>query len=87
MRGHLPPAAAGVAFCKIFQAELPSGHAAPKHEATVAIIRNDVIVRLHLDRDRRQRFVAHPGDVKMSFALTNQILFAQIRVPALQNNP
>jgi len=25
--------------------------------------------------------------VKMSFALTNQILFAQIRVPALQDNP
>jgi len=25
--------------------------------------------------------------VKMSFALANQILFAQIRVPALENNP
>ena len=87
MRGHLPPAAAGVALCKIFQAELPRGHATPKDEATVAIIRNDVIVLLHLDRDRRQPFVAHSGDVKMSFALTNQILFAQIRVPALQNNP
>ena len=49
MGGHLPPAAAGVAFCKILQAELAGGHAAPKDEATVAIIRNDVIVRLHLD--------------------------------------
>jgi hypothetical protein len=83
----LPPAAAGVAFCKILQAELSGGHAAPKHEATVAIIRNNVIVRLRLDRYGRQRFVAHTGDVKMSLALTNQILFPQIRVPALQNNP
>jgi hypothetical protein len=86
MRGHLPPAAAGVAFCKILQAELAGGHAAPKHETTVAIIRNNVVVGIHLNRDRRQRFVAHARDVKMSFALTNQILFAQIRVPALQNN-
>ena len=66
----------GVRAAMAFQAELASGHAAPKHEATVAIIRNDVIVRLHLDRDRRQPFVAHPGDVKMSLALANQILFA-----------
>ena len=87
MGRHLPPAAAGVAFGKIFQAELTRGHAAPKHEPTVAIIRNDIIIGLHLDRDRRQRFMAHPKDVKMSFALTIQILFAEIRVSALQNNP
>src|SRR5262249_32955754 len=87
MRGHLPPTTAGVAFCKIFQAELASGHAAPKNQATVAIIRNDMVVGRHLDRNRRQRFMAHPRDVKMSFALTNQILFAQIGVPALKNDP
>src|SRR5262245_53945675 len=29
----------------------------------------------------------HAGDMKMSFALTNEILFPQIRVPALEDNP
>jgi len=29
--------------------------------------------------------VAHPGNVKVTFALTIQILLSQIRVPALQN--
>jgi hypothetical protein len=82
----LASATAGAALCKIFQAELPGGYAATKDQASVSIIRNDIIFLLHLERDRRQSFVAHPGDMKMSFALTNQILFAQIGVPALENN-
>ena len=62
-----------------------ANRSAPENKSAVAIIRYDVIVRFHLDRDRRERLVAHSGNMKMSFALTIQILFAQVRMAALQD--
>ena len=85
VRRHLPAAASGVALCKIFEPELARRHSAPKNKTAVAIIRHDVVVRFHLDRDRRKRLMAHSGNVKMSLALTIQILFAQVRMATLQN--
>ena len=85
MRRHLPPPAAGVEFGKVFQAKLMCRHTAAEDETAITIIRNNIIVRFHLDRNRSQRFMAHSRDVKMSFALAIQILLAQIGVAALQN--
>src|ERR1051326_4206311 len=51
--------ASGISLGKILEAELTRGHAATEHEAAVAIIRHNVIARLHLKRDCRQRLVAH----------------------------
>ena len=85
MRRHLPPAASRVSLGEIFKAKLTRGHTAPEYQSAVAIVGNDVIARFHLNGDRRQRFVAHSGNVKMSFALPNQILLAQIRMATLQH--
>jgi hypothetical protein len=71
MRRHLSAAAAGVAFGEIFQTELMRCHAASEHESAIAIIGNDEVIPLHLDRDRRQRLVTHPGNVKVSLTLAN----------------
>ncbi len=85
MRRHHAAAAARGALGKIFERELFRRHAATKNQTAIAIIRNDVIVRLHLHGNSSERFVTHPGNVKVTFALTIQILLSQIRVPALQN--
>ncbi len=50
MRRHLAPAASGISLGEIFETKLPRGHAAPEHQSAVAIIRNDVIARFHLER-------------------------------------
>ena len=85
MRWHLAAATASVPFRKIFQTELTRRHAAPQYEAAIAIVRNDVIVRLHLNRHSGQRFVTHSGNMKMSLALTDQILLAQVRMAAFHH--
>ena len=85
VRRHLPAAASGIALGKIFQGKLLRGHASSKNKAAVAIIRHDVIVWLHLDGNGGERFVSHPGDMEVAFALTIQILLAQIRMPAFQH--
>jgi len=85
MRWHLTAAAPVVRFAKIFKAKLARCHAAPENKTAVAIIRHDVIVRFRLDRDRRKRLVTHSGNMKMSFALTIQVLFPQICVTTLQD--
>src|SRR5437773_6123447 len=84
MRRHLTSATSGVALCEIFEAELTRCHAASQNQTSIAIIWHDVIVRLHLDRDRRQRLMTHSGNVKVSFTLTIQILFAQVCMATLQ---
>ena len=86
MRRHLPAAAAGIALGEIFETELTRRHAAAQNQTAIAIIWNDIIIGLHLDRDRRQRFVPHSGNMKMSFALAVQILLAQICMPAFKND-
>jgi hypothetical protein len=85
VRWHLPTAAAGVAFSEILETKLARGHSASENKTAIAIIRNNVIIRFHEKRNRRERLVAHTGDVEVSFPLTIQILLAQICVPALQN--
>jgi len=57
-----------------------------ENKRAVAIITADIIVRLGLKRNRSQRFMSHPRDMKMSLALTIEILLAQITVPALEQN-
>ena len=85
MRRHLTAAAAGIALSEIFQTELTRRHAAPQNQTPIAIVWHDVIVRLHLDRDRRQRLVTHSGNMKVTFALTIQILLAQVCVATFQH--
>src|SRR5262249_44313539 len=85
MRRHLPTAAPGVALCKIFETELARRYSAPEHKTAVAIIRHDMVVCFHLNRDRCERLVAHSGNMKMSLALTIQILFTQVRMAALKD--
>src|SRR6266511_6154036 len=85
VRRHLPAAASGVALCKIFESELARRHSAPKNKTAVAIIRDDVVVRFHLNRDCSERLMAHSGNMKMSLALTIQILFAQVLMATLQD--
>ena len=85
VRGHHTSAAAGVALGEIFQRELFRRHPAAEHQSAISIIGNDVIARLHLRGDGRERFVPHSRNMKMAFALPDEILLAQIRVPALQN--
>ena len=86
VRRHHSPAAAGVSFREVFQTQLACGHAPAQHQAAIAIVRDNVIVRLHLDGNGRERFVAHARDMEMALALAIQVLLAQIRVPALEHD-
>src|ERR1051325_6499324 len=85
MRRHLPAAASGVAFGEVFPPELTRGHAAPEREAAIAIVGHQIIVRLGLNRNGSERFVAHARHMKMAFALAIEVLLAQIGVPALEH--
>ena len=51
-----------------------------------AVIRNDVVALDHGEAERGQAFVSHPGNMEMTLPLSVQILFAQIAVPALQQD-
>ena len=86
MRRHHPTATARFAFGKIFERELSRGHSAAEDQTAVAIKRNDVIVQFHLNGDGGERFMPHAGNVKMTFALSIQILLAQIGMPALEHD-
>ena len=86
MRRHLPAVALPFALREIIERQLARGHAAAEDERAVAIIPHDVIARLGLERNRRERFVPHAGNVEMPFALAIQILFAQIAMPAFEQN-
>ena len=74
------------ALGKIIERQLGRAYPTAEDERAVAIIAADVIVRLGRERDRGQRFVPHPGDVKMTLALAIETLFAQIAVPAFEQN-
>ena len=86
MRRHHATAAAGIALRKIFEPEFPRRHSTTEHKSTIAIVRNDVIVRFHLHGNGCERFVSHPGNVKMTFALTIQILLAQVGVTTFEHD-
>ena len=85
MRWHLAPAALALALRHVIERQLARRDAATEHQRAIAIVGDDVIARLHLERDRRQRLVAHAGNVEMPFALPVQVLLAQISVPALED--
>src|SRR6185437_13032211 len=74
------------ALREIIQGQLARSDAAPENERAVAIIRHDIIAFDHRHTKRSETFVAHSRNVEMSFALAIQILFAQIAVPALEQD-
>jgi len=41
---------------------------------------------LHLNGNGGERFMPHPGNVKVAFALAIEVLLAQITMPALEQN-
>ena len=71
---------------EIIQGQLARGDSAAKNERAVAIIGNDIIAVDHRHTERRETFVAHAGNMKMALSLPIQILFAQITVPALEDD-
>src|SRR6478735_4317425 len=86
MRRHLPTVTFTLRLCEIIDRQLPRTHPATEDQSTIAIVRDDVIVALHLDRNRGQPFVPHAGDMKMTFALAVEMLLAQIAMPALEQD-
>src|SRR5213592_332437 len=84
MRWHLTTVAFSFRLREIIDRQLPRTHPATEDQSTIAIVRDDVIVLLHLNRNGSQPFVPHAGDMKMAFALAIEILLAQIAVPALE---
>ena len=86
MRRHLPAVALTFALREIIQRQLRGGDPASEHERAVAIITADIIARVAREGERGERFVAHPGNVKVPLALAIEILFAQIAVAALEQD-
>ena len=86
MRRHLPTVTFALRLCKIIDRQLPRTHTATEDQSTIAVVRDDVIISLHLNRNRGQPFVPHTGNMKMAFALAIKILLAQIAMPALEQD-
>ena len=84
MRRHLPPVALSFPLREIIQRQFARRDSAAEHQPAVAVVRANVIAFHHRQAERRQTFVAHAGNMKMTFALTIQILLAQIAMPAFQ---
>jgi hypothetical protein len=84
MRRHLPPVALAFSLGEIIKRQLARGDTAAEHQRAVPVVRNDIIAFLHRDPERGQSLVAHARNVKMTFALAIQILFAKIAMPAFQ---
>src|SRR4051794_12815292 len=86
MRRHLPAVALAVLLREIIDRQLGRRDPAAEHQPAVTIISGDVVTIAQLDAEGRQRFVTHPTDVEMAFALTIEALLAKIAVPALQQD-
>jgi hypothetical protein len=86
MRRHLPSVTFTLRLCEIIDRQLPRTDAATEDQSAIAIVRDDVIVLLHLNRNGGQPFVPHAGDMEMAFALAIEILLAQIAMPALKQD-
>src|SRR5256885_15678197 len=86
MRRHLPTVTLTLRLREIIDRQLPRTHPPTEDQSTIAIVRDDVIVLLHLNRNGREGFVPHAGDMKMAFPLAIEILLAQITMPALEQD-
>jgi hypothetical protein len=86
MGRHLPSVALPRPFREVIDRQLARSDPTTEHERAIAIITGDVIAILQLHAERSQGLMAHPGNVEMSFALTIQILLAQVAVPALEKD-
>src|SRR5205823_4905446 len=86
MRRHLPAVTFTLGLCEIIDRQLPRTHPATEDQSAIAIVRDDVVVALHLNRNGGQSFMPHPGNMKMAFALAIEILLAQITMPALKQD-
>ena len=86
MRRHLPPVALAFAFGEVIERELARSDPAAENEPTIAVVRRDEIAIDHGEAERGQPFMAHAGNVKVTFALAIQILLAQIAVPAFEQD-
>src|SRR2546423_694651 len=86
MGGHLAAVTLAFPLREIIQGQLARSDAAAEDEGAIPIIRHDIIAIDQGDAERRETFVAHSGNVEMSFALAIEILLAQIAVPALEQD-
>ncbi len=86
VRWHLPAVALPFALGEIIERQLARSHAPAEDQGAIAIITADVITRLGRERNRRERFVPHAGNVEMALALAIEILFPQIAMPAFEQN-
>ena len=86
MGWHLPTVTFALGLCEIIGRQLPRTHPATEDQSAIAIVWDDVIVALHLNRNGSQPFVSHAGDMKMAFALAIEILLAKIAMPALEQD-
>ena len=86
MRRHLAAVALAGALREIIERQFARSDAAAEDERAIAVIAGDVIAIPQLHAEGGERFVAHPGNVKMPFALAIQILLAQIAMPALEQD-
>src|SRR4029077_5350569 len=69
MRRHHAAAAAGLSLGEIFESKLTRRHPTTKNQPAITIVGNDVVAGIKLNRDGSKRFVAHPGHMKVPFAL------------------
>ena len=74
------------ALREIIERQLARLDAPTEDDAPIAIIRDNVIAFDHGDAQSGQPLVAHSGNMEVSFALAIQILFAQIAMPAFEQD-
>ena len=86
MRRHLPSVAFAFGLREIIDGQLPRADSTTEYQCAIAVEGNNVIILLHLNGNGSERFVAHPRNVKVTFALAIEILLAQVTMPALKQN-
>src|SRR5438067_6283419 len=86
MRRHLSSVAFAFGLREIINGQLPRADSTTEYQRAIAIEGDNVIILLHLNGNGSERFVAHPRNVKVAFALAIEILLAQVTMPALKQN-
>ena len=86
MRRHLSPVTFTLGLREIIDGQLPRADSTTEHQRAIAIEGDNVIILPHLNGNGGERFVPHPGNVKVPFALAIEILLPQIAMPALDQN-
>src|SRR6059058_839886 len=71
---------------EIINGQLSRADSTTEYQCAITVEGNNVIILLHLNGNGSERFVAHPGNVKVTFALAIEILLAQVTMPALKQN-